>query len=104
MGLPVVTCPGKTFPARVAASLLRAIGLPELVTHSLREYEALARTLAGDPARLAAIKAKLARNRDSEPMFDTARFTRYLESAYATMWERQQGGLAPEGFAVPADA
>ena len=100
MGLPVVTCPGTTFPARVAASLLEAIGLPELVTHSLGEYEALARALATDPARLGGITAKLARNRDSEPMFDTARFTRYLESAYTTMWERQQAGLPPEAFAV----
>jgi protein O-GlcNAc transferase len=104
MGLPVVTCPGKTFPARVAASLLNAIGLPELVTHSLEEYEALALALAGDPARLGAIRTKLARNRDCEPMFDTARFTRYLESAYTTMWERQQAGLPPGAFAVSADA
>jgi predicted O-linked N-acetylglucosamine transferase (SPINDLY family) len=104
MGLPVVTCPGKTFPARVAASLLQAIGLPELVTHSLEEYEALARALARDPARLAALKGKLARNRDTEPMFDTARFTRYLESAYTTMWERHQTGLPPEAFAVSPDA
>ena len=104
MVLPLVTCPGKTFPARVAASLLHAIGLPELVTHSLEEYEALASALARDPARLAAIRAKLLRNRDTEPMFDTARFTRDLESAYTTMWKRQQAGLAPESFAVPADA
>jgi len=104
MGLPIVTYPGKTFPARVAASLLQAIGLPELVTHSLEEYEALALTLARDPGRLGAIKAKLARNRDTEPMFDTARFTRYLESAYTTMWQRQQAGLSPEAFAVSADA
>jgi hypothetical protein len=82
----------------VAASLLQAIGLPELVMHSLDEYEALAGALARDPARLGAIKAKLARNRDTEPMFDTARFTRYLESAYTTMWERQQAGLPPEAF------
>jgi protein O-GlcNAc transferase len=103
MGLPLVTCPGNTFPSRVAASLLSAIGMPELVTSSLAEYEELARVLARTPDRLAAIKAKLMRNRDTEPMFDTARFTRYLESAYITMWERQQAGRAPECFAVPAD-
>ena len=99
-GLPVLTCPGNTFPSRVAASLLHAIGLPELVTASLGEYEEMARTLAQNPERLAAIKAKLMRNRDTEPLFDTASFTRYLESAYTTMWERQQAGLPPASFVV----
>jgi len=103
MGLPIVTCPANTFPSRVAASLLHAIGMPELVTSSLAEYEELARALARDPGRLAAIKAKLMRNRDIEPMFDTARFTRYLEAAYTGMWERHQAGLPPEGFAVAAE-
>jgi protein O-GlcNAc transferase len=102
MGLPLVTCPGSTFPGRVAASLLHAIGLPELVTNSLGDYEALALKLAREPATLAAIKAKLAANRDTHPMFDTARFARYLESAYATMWERQQRGDAPASFSVSA--
>ncbi|HMI96619.1 MAG TPA: hypothetical protein VK479_08925, partial [Micropepsaceae bacterium] len=100
MGLPLVTCPGSTFPGRVAASLLNAIGMPELVTGSLAEYETLARKLAREPAALAAIKAKLAANRDTHPMFDTARFARYLESAYVTMWERQQRGDAPASFTV----
>jgi len=103
MGLPVLTCPGQSFPARVAMSLLRAIGMDELITSSLGEYEALARTLARDPDRLAAIRAKLLRNRDSEPMFDTAQFTRYLESAFTGMWERSRAGLPPEGFAVRAE-
>jgi protein O-GlcNAc transferase len=103
MNLPVVTCPGHTFPSRVALSLLKAIGMPELATSTLAEYEALARTLAGDPERLAAIKTKLRGNRDSKPMFDTARFTRYLESAYTTMWERQRSGLVPESFSVSPD-
>jgi predicted O-linked N-acetylglucosamine transferase (SPINDLY family) len=102
MGLPLVTCPGSTFPGRVGASLLHAIGLPELVTASLGDYEALAQKLACEPAALAAIKAKLAANRDSHPMFDTARFARYLEAAYSAMWERQQRGDAPESFSVPA--
>ena len=99
-GLPVVTCPGNTFPGRVAASLLHAIGLPELVAPSLDEYEKLALALAQNPERLAAIRAKLMRNRDTEPLFDTARFTRYLESAYTTMWERQQADLPPASFVV----
>src|SRR5204862_31190 len=75
-GVPVVTCLGNTFPGRVAASVLHAIGLPELVTASLAEYEGLAATLALDRDRLATIKAKLMRKRDTEPLFDTARFTR----------------------------
>ena len=103
MGLPIVTCPANTFPSRVAASLLNAIGMPELVTSSLSEYETLARSLAREAGKLATIKAKLMRNRDTEPMFDTARFTRYLEAAYTAMWERHQAGLAPESFTVPAE-
>jgi len=100
-GLPVLTCTGNSFPGRVAASLLQAIGIPELVTSSLAGYEQLALALAQDPQRLAAIKAKLVANRDSAPLFDTARFTRGLESAYISMIERQRANLPPENFAVP---
>jgi len=103
MGLPLVTCPGETFPARVAASLLKAIGLPELIAPTLADYEEMARTLAQAPERLAAIRAKLVKNRDTEPMFDTPRFTRYLEAAYTGMHERHQAGRPPESFSVPAD-
>ena len=99
-GLPVLTCPGSTFPSRVAASLLRAIGLPELITSSFEEYRDLALTLARDPERLAAIRTKLAANRDTTALFDTARFTRHLESAYSTMVERHRRGEAPAPFAV----
>ena len=99
-GVPVVTCLGNTFPGRVAASVLHAIGLPELVTASLAEYERLAATLALDRDRLATIKAKLIRKRDTAPLFDTARFTRDLESAYTIMWKRQQDGLPAASFAV----
>jgi protein O-GlcNAc transferase len=99
-GLPVVTCLGETFAARVAASLLRAVGLPELIATSLEDYEALARKLAGEPDFLAGIKTKLARNRDTYPLFDTVRITRHIESAYTTMWERHQSGQAPAAFAV----
>ena len=99
-GLPVVTCLGETFAGRVAASLLSAIGLSELVTVSLDDYQALALRLAREPALLASIKAKLARNRDTYPLFDTARFTRHLEAAYTTMWERCQRGEPPAAFAV----
>jgi predicted O-linked N-acetylglucosamine transferase (SPINDLY family) len=102
MGLPVLTCLGQTFPGRVAASLLYAIGLPELVTDSLSAYEARALDLARQPARLGAIKAKIVANRDGFPLFDTARFTRNLEGAYSEMWRRYQEGAPPESFSVQA--
>jgi predicted O-linked N-acetylglucosamine transferase (SPINDLY family) len=100
VGVPVVTCLGNTFPGRVAASVLHAIGLPELVTASLAEYEELAAALALDRDRLATVKAKLMRNRETQPLFDTARFARDLEAAYTIMWKRQQDGLPAAGFAV----
>jgi predicted O-linked N-acetylglucosamine transferase (SPINDLY family) len=99
-GLPVVTCAGDTFAGRVAASALHAVGLPELVTKSLADYEALALRHAREPSALAALKAKLAKNRDTHPLFDTARFTRHLEAAYTAMWQRVQRGEAPASFAV----
>ena len=88
VGLPVVTTPGNSFPARVAASILTATGLPELITPDLSAYEALALELASNPERLRAIREKLLQNRRTAPMFDTARFTRNLEAAYRTMLER----------------
>jgi protein O-GlcNAc transferase len=99
-GLPILTCKGSTFAGRIAASLLCAIGLPELVTQSLEDYEALAVSLAQDRAALAALKDKLARNRNAELLFDTAKFTRGLEAAYTHMRERSLRGEAPQGFAV----
>ena len=70
------------------------------MTSSLQEYEDLARTLARSPEQVTAIKAKLSRNRTLMPLFDTARYTRNLETAYAMMWERQQKNLPPESFDV----
>jgi predicted O-linked N-acetylglucosamine transferase (SPINDLY family) len=99
-GLPVLTCMGERFAGRVAASLLRAVGLAELITDSLDGYEAKARELARDPAALDAIKATLQRNRATHSLFDTAGFTRNLEKAYVTMWERRLRGLPPQSFAV----
>jgi protein O-GlcNAc transferase len=99
-GVPVLTCIGETFAGRVAASLLRAVGLPELVGKSLDEYEAMALTLARNPDRLLALRAKLKNDRRPRPPFDMTRFTRNLESAFATMWKRQRHGEAPETFAV----
>ena len=100
MGVPLVTCIGRTFHARVAASLLRAHGLPELITETLADYEALALALARDPVRLAALKARVRANQASHPLFDTQRYVRHLEAAFAHMVARQRAGLAPESFDV----
>ena len=89
-GLPIVTCMGQAFPARVAGSLLHAMGMPELITHSLADYEALALALAKDPARLADIKARLAHKRANTPLFDTPSFCRNLEAIYTAMWRKAQ--------------
>jgi predicted O-linked N-acetylglucosamine transferase (SPINDLY family) len=99
-GVPVLTCAGETFAGRVAASLLKAVGLSELITTSLEDYEALALKFAHDPSFLQAIKAKLVRNRDTYPLFDTARFTRHIEAAYTTMWQRYQREELPTAFAI----
>jgi protein O-GlcNAc transferase len=102
-GVPVLTCTGEAFAARVAASLLNAVGLPELITANLGEYEALALKLATDRAMLGDLRAKLARNRATAPLFDTDRYCRHLKRAYVAMWERYQRGEAPAGFAVGSD-
>ena len=103
-GVPVLTCAGEDFAGRVAASLSHTVGLPELVMDSLQDYERTALELARDPDRLASIRQRLARNRTTQPLFDTARYVRDLESAYLTMWERVQRRLAPESFAVADSA
>ena len=100
-GLPLITCRGTAFCGRVAASALGAIGLPELITEDLSSYRALAIRLAREPAYLAGLREKLARNRMDMSLFDTARYCRQLEAAYARMVELSRAGLAPESFAVP---
>jgi predicted O-linked N-acetylglucosamine transferase (SPINDLY family) len=99
-GLPVLTCSGDVFAGRIATSLLQALVVPELVTNSLADYEQLARTLAQDPSRLAAVRAKLLRNHDTAPLFDTAHYTRHLESAFKVMWQRSEAKLPPIDFRV----
>jgi predicted O-linked N-acetylglucosamine transferase (SPINDLY family) len=99
-GLPIVTCLGQAFAGRVAASLLNAIGLPELVTHNLTDYEALALRLATDPAAVRAVRAKLEANRPTQPLFDTDRFRRNIEAAYLRMWETWQRGEAVQAFRI----
>ncbi len=98
--LPVLTCRGHAFPGRVAASLLRAVGLPELITENLADYETLAFKLATTSALLADIKSRLARNRTTHPLFDIDRYRRHIESAYITMYERYQRAEMPQGFSV----
>ena len=99
-GVPVIACRGDSFVSRVGVSLLHAVGLPELAVSSLVDYESLAIALGKDPARLAAVRQKLA-GRAAAPLFDTVRTTRHLEAAFATMHARRLRGLPPESFSVP---
>jgi predicted O-linked N-acetylglucosamine transferase (SPINDLY family) len=100
-GLPVLTCLGETFAGRVAASLLNAIHLSELITTTLEDYERLAIEIATNPEKLARIKRKLADNRLKTPLFDTKLFTKHIEAAYTAMYERHKAGLAPDHIIVP---
>jgi len=101
-GLPVLTCMGESFASRVAASLLKAIDLPELVTQTQAEYEALAIELATNPAKLKAIKVKLENNRLTTLLFDTPRFTKHLEAAYTKMYERCKAALPIDHIFIDA--
>jgi predicted O-linked N-acetylglucosamine transferase (SPINDLY family) len=99
-GLPLLTCRGTTFPGRVAASLLRSVGLPELVAEDLRDYEARALALARDPARLAALALHLRTRGRQSALFDTQTYVRHLETAFAAMHARRRAGLAPAAIDV----
>lgn len=99
-GVPIVTCAGKSFAARMAGSLLQAVGMPELITRTLADYETLARQLAQSPERLTAVRSALAAARHSAPLFDTDRFRCHVEAAYLSMVERQHRGLPPADFAI----
>jgi predicted O-linked N-acetylglucosamine transferase (SPINDLY family) len=100
-GLPVLTCPGETFASRVAASLLNAIDLPELIAATPDAYERMAIELATDPGRMESIKRKLADRRLTTPLFDTKLSTRHLEAAFAAMHERHRAGLPPDHIVIP---
>ncbi|MBE0533406.1 MAG: tetratricopeptide repeat protein [Rhodospirillales bacterium] len=102
-GVPVITLLGGHFASRVGASLLRTVGLDELVTISLEEYRALAVRLAQDPAELSRLRRTLADNRDPSPLFDTPRFARNLERAFERMWAHHRAGLEPASFTVVED-
>ncbi|MBI5111119.1 MAG: tetratricopeptide repeat protein [Rhodovulum sp.] len=101
-GLPVVTCPGRSFVSRVAASLLISAGFPELVAASLADYEALALRLATDPERLAACRARLAGDRHRLVPFDVDRLRGAIEAAYDEMWALHRAGEPPRTLTVTA--
>ena len=101
-GLPVLACAGQSFAGRVSASLLEAIGLPELVTGSPEAYEELAVALAGSPERMATLRRRLAENRTTAPLFDIGRHAVTLEAAYAEMHRRAQAGLPPDHIDIAA--
>jgi protein O-GlcNAc transferase len=99
-GVPVLTRAGETFAGRVAASLLTALDLSELIAQTSEDYQRLAIELARNPLRLAALKQKLRDNRLAAPLFDTALFTGHIEKAYAMMVERHRAGLGPDDLVV----
>jgi len=99
-GVPVVTCRGGALAARVGASMLRSVGLPELIANDLEQYESLALQLAASPPLLDRMRERLRHNRRSCALFDTERYRLALESAYTTMWEGVQAGAPAQSFAV----
>jgi predicted O-linked N-acetylglucosamine transferase (SPINDLY family) len=99
-GLPLVTCAGRGFAGRMGASLLNAVGLPELIAKDLDGYEALALKLAMDRPLIESIRRRLVQNRQTCLLFDVARTCRHIEAAYETMWEIHLRGEAPRSFRV----
>jgi len=99
-GLPLLTCAGSTFAGRVAGSMLHAVGLGELVTTSLEEYEALALRLARDHELLTGLRMRLEQNQRSYPLFDTKSFARNIEAAYCRICEMWRAGRPPTAFSV----
>jgi len=99
-GLPVLTRTGESFASRVASSLLHAVGLPELIARTTEQYESLAIELANNPVKLSSLKARLAENRATCPLFNTALFTQHIESAYQAAYNRYHEGLAPDHIYV----
>ncbi|WP_416678937.1 tetratricopeptide repeat protein [Candidatus Pseudothioglobus sp. Uisw_016] len=100
MGLPVLTCIGKSYSARMGASILSSLNLPELITTTSKEYEALAIELATNPEKFKKLKDKLTSNLSTAPLFDTPLFTKNIESAYTTMYERHRQGLEADHIYV----
>ena len=102
-GLPILTCIGNSFPARVAASLLTALDMTEFITTTMQDYEDTAVGLAQDPARLAALRQKLAGKRLTSSLFSGRRFARSIEAAYTVMHDRRGKGLGPEHIFIAPD-
>ena len=100
-GLPVVTKIGLGFAARVAGSLLNAVGLPDLITETEKDYEALILKLATHPTKLAEIKEKLAINRLTQPLFNTELYTKHLENGYQKAYQNYFDGNLPQTIIVP---
>lgn len=100
MGVPVLTCPGKTFVARGAGSILRALEMPELIVNSIEEYEELAVAIAANPERLRALRDKIGQKKKTAPLFNSTRYTRHLDAAYREMWRLHLAGEGPKPFAV----
>jgi len=100
-GVPVVTLPGSVFQARVSASLLKSMKLPELIARNAETYRVIALKLARDPAALASLKARIAANRGTAPLFDTAGFVRHVEQAYRAIWRRACTGQQPGTIDIP---
>ena len=103
MGLPVLTCIGETFASRVAASLLNAVKLPEMITTSQDEYESLAIKLATDPKKMKHVKDKLVKNLTKSTLYDAPLYTRNLEVAYSIMYKSYQAGLNPDDIEIDVD-
>jgi predicted O-linked N-acetylglucosamine transferase (SPINDLY family) len=101
-GLPVLTCQGHSYAARVSASLLTAMDCRQLIAQSLSEYEALAVEVAQTPTLAASLRSRVSARRLTTPLFETGRYCRDLESLYLQMWQRHQRGAPPEHLDVTA--
>jgi protein O-GlcNAc transferase len=99
-GLPVLTCLGRVFAGRVAASLVNAAGLPELITNSLEDYEKLAMRVAREPRLLARFKERLAQSMQTNPLFESRQYCRQIEAAYTMMFDLWQHGDSPQALTV----
>ena len=100
MGVPVLTCIGNSFTSRVAASLLNAVNLPELITKTQDQYESLAIQLSTNSQKFTSIKDKLVNNLSTAPLFNSPMFTQYMELAYIEMYEKYCNGIKPEGINI----
>jgi len=99
-GLPIITKTGKNYTARMAGSMLKAVGLPELITSTEQEYEELIMELATNPTKLTQVKEKLATNRLTQPLFNTELYTKHLENGYQQAYQNYFDGTLPQTIIV----